>query len=88
MLMPACAMRSTCLLGGNRRIASKGDFGTWHETFMDKAGVYEAVYKNMRTFGLAEVSERVPAACRENTAKGRLELSDGCDDPVCGAEPS
>jgi hypothetical protein len=77
-----------CLLG-NRRIGSSGDFSIWHETFTVKAGQYEAVYNNMREFGLAKASERVPAAAgRQNTTKIRLQLIDGCDEPVYGAEPS
>lgn len=72
----------------NRRIGSNGDFGIWHETFMVKAGQYEAVYNNMPEFGLAKASEWVPAAGKQNTAKGRLQLSDGSDEPVYEEYPS
>ena len=37
----------------NKRVGSNGDFGIWHETFLVKAGQYEAVYNNMPEFGLA-----------------------------------
>ena len=72
----------------NRRIGSNGDFGIWHETFMVKAGQYEAVYNNMPEFGLAKAGEWVPAAGKQNTAKGRLQLSDGSDEPVYEEDPS
>ena len=66
----------------NRRIASNGDVGIWHETYLVKAGQYEAVYNNMPEFGLAKASEWVPATGKQNTAKGRLTLTDGSDEPV------
>jgi hypothetical protein len=72
----------------NRRIGSNGDFGIWHETFMVKAGQYEAVYNNMPEFGLAKAGGWVPAAGKQNTAKGRLQLSDGSDEPVYEEDPS
>ena len=72
----------------NRWIGSNGDFGIGHETFMVKAGQYEAVYNNMPEFGLAKASEWVPAAGKQNTAKGRLQLSDGSDEPVYEEYPS
>ena len=72
----------------NHRIGSNVDFGIWHETFIFKAGRYETVHNNIPEFGLAKANEWVPATCKQNTAKGRLQLSDGCDEPAYGAEPS
>jgi hypothetical protein len=66
----------------NRKIASNGDVGIWHETYLVKAGQYEAVYNNMPEFGLAKAAEWVPATANQNTAKGRLTITDGSDEPV------
>ena len=37
----------------NQKIRDNGSIGIWHETFMVKAGEYEAIYGNMPCFGLA-----------------------------------
>lgn len=66
----------------NKRVGSNGDFGIWHETFLVKAGQYEAVYNNMPEFGLARAGAWVPATGKQNTASGRLSLSGGRDEPV------
>ena len=66
----------------NRKIASNGDVGIWHETYLVKAGQYEAVYNNMPEFGLAKAAGWIPAIGKQNTAKGRLKLTDGSDEPV------
>lgn len=65
----------------NRRIGSNGDIGIWHETYLVPAGQYEAVYNNMPEFGLARAGKWTPASGANNTAKGRLALSDGSDEP-------
>ena len=65
----------------NQKLGSNGDIGIWHETYLVPAGRYEAIYNNMPAFGLAKASRWVPAAGREKTAKGRLQLSDGSDEP-------
>tara|TARA_B110000503_G_scaffold28153_1_gene45043 strand:- start:302 stop:574 length:273 start_codon:yes stop_codon:yes gene_type:complete len=67
----------------NPWIGSNGDFGIWHETFMIQAVQYEGVYNNMPEFGLAKAGERVLVVGKQNTAKGRLQLSDGADEPGC-----
>jgi hypothetical protein len=54
---------------------------------MVKAVQYEAVYNKMPEFAQAKASEWVPATGKQNTAKGRLQLSDGCDEPAYSAEP-
>jgi len=57
----------------NRRIGSNGDIGIWHETYLVRAGEYEAIYNNMPEFGLATASGWVPATGKLDSAKGRLE---------------
>lgn len=66
----------------NRRIADNGTVGIWHETYLVKEGEYEAVYRNMPPYGLAEASAVVPATGRRKTAAGRLGKSEGEDAPV------
>ena len=66
----------------NRRFGSNGEFGIWHETFLVRAGEYEAIYNNMPEFGLAKAGSWVPASGKQNTAKGRLRITDGSDEPV------
>lgn len=65
----------------NRTIGSNGDVGIWHETYLIRAGEYEAIYNNMPEFGLAKAGGWVPARDKKNTAKGRLGQSDGSDSP-------
>ena len=71
----------------SKTIGSNGDFGIWHETYLVKAKEYEAVYNNMPEFGLAKAAGWEPALGRQNTAKGRLGLSDGTDAPPASPEP-
>jgi hypothetical protein len=54
-------------LGGSR-----GDVGIWHETYLVRAGEYEAVYSGMPAFGLGAVSRLVPATAGRATVRGRL----------------
>ena len=56
----------------NQEAGSGGDVGIWHETFLVRAGEYETVYNNMPPFGLGNISERVPASGRRETAGERL----------------
>jgi fumigallin biosynthesis monooxygenase-like protein len=57
----------------NKRTAnSRGDVGIWHETYLVHAGEYEAIYSGMPAHGLAQVSKLVPAAGRNESARGRL----------------
>jgi hypothetical protein len=56
----------------NKSVGSNGDVGIWHETYLVKAGNYEAIYNNMPRVGLGEAGELVPAAGRRETAKGRI----------------
>jgi hypothetical protein len=57
----------------NKSVASNGDVGIWHETYLVPAGQYEAIYNNMPRVGLATIGELVPASGRKDTASGRLE---------------
>ncbi|XOV87049.1 MAG: DUF4188 domain-containing protein [Pseudomonadota bacterium] len=66
----------------NRTIGSNGDVGIWHETYLVKAGQYEAIYNNMPEFGLARAAGWVPASGNKGTAQGRLGQSDGSDNPL------
>src|SRR5262245_60667388 len=45
-----------------RRVGKSGRTGIWHETYLVRAGEYEAVYGNMPAFGLGKASEVVPVA--------------------------
>lgn len=56
----------------NRAVGSSGVVGVFHETYRVRAGHYESVYANMPRFGLAAVSDHVPAAGRRETMRGRL----------------
>ena len=69
----------------NKEIGSNGDIGIWHETFLVRAGEYEAIYNNMPLRGLAKVAGHVDAVGRQLSAAGRIGKSDGQDAPV---EPS
>lgn len=66
----------------NKAVASNGDVGIWHETYLVPAGQYECVYNNMPPFGLQLASDAVPAAGGRKSAKGRLRQTDGADQPL------
>lgn len=66
----------------NRAIASNGDVGIWHETYLVSEGAYECVYNNMPRFGLGMAGEPEPALGPRKSAKGRLKQTDGADQPV------
>jgi hypothetical protein len=65
-------------------VASNGDVGIWHETYLVGAGQYEAIYNNMPRVGLATVGGFVPASGRKDTAPGRL----GKEEPVESEAPA
>jgi hypothetical protein len=56
----------------NRAVASGGDVGIWHETYLVGEGAHESVYNNMPRWGLAQAGAHVPAEGRLKTAKSRL----------------
>jgi hypothetical protein len=55
-----------------KRVGRSDRTGIWHETYLVRAGEYEAVYGNMPLFGLAKATEYVPAVGRRETARRRL----------------
>ena len=57
----------------NRRVVKSGAVGVFHETYLVKAGQYEAIYSDMPRFGLAGAAQHVPAIGRLNTARERLQ---------------
>jgi hypothetical protein len=57
----------------NKRMArSRGDVGIWHETYLVRAGEYEAIYSGMPPIGLGRVGNLVPASGRKESARGRV----------------
>jgi hypothetical protein len=54
-----------------RRVGKDPRSGIWHETFLVRAGEYEAVYGNMPAHGLAKASTVVSIGA-ESSARGRL----------------
>jgi hypothetical protein len=55
-----------------RTAASRGDVGIWHETYLVRAGDYEAIYSGMPRIGLGSVANLIPASGRKESAGGRL----------------
>ena len=66
----------------NRAAADNHDVGIWHETFLVHAGEYESIYRDMPAWGLGNAGTIVDAVGRAHSAKGRLGLSQGDDQPV------
>ena len=57
----------------NRKVGhARGDVGIWHETYLVRAGEYEAVYSGMPEFGLGKAGTLLPAKGHRETARGRL----------------
>jgi Domain of unknown function (DUF4188) len=54
-----------------RRVGKSDRTGIWHETFLVRAGEYEAVYGNMPPHGLGKAGRLVPVG-QSSTARGRL----------------
>ena len=50
----------------------RGDVGIWHETYLVRAGQYEAVYSGMPPYGLGRVGRLVPATGSREAARQRL----------------
>jgi len=59
----------------NKRVATSGDVGIWHETYRVPAGAYESVYVNMPPFGLGRTRQLIEAKGRHADAAGRLGAS-------------
>ena len=56
----------------NRSVASNGDVGIWHETYLVRAGQFEVFYNNMPPFGLARATQAIPVSGRHASAAERL----------------
>ncbi len=57
----------------NRRIKGQRDaVGIWHETYLVRAGEYEAIYSGMPPFGLAKAGRSEPLAPGRMAARERL----------------
>jgi hypothetical protein len=57
----------------NKRMRdSRGDVGIWHETYLIRAGQYEAIYSGMPRWGLGTIGELVPTSGRKESAAGRV----------------
>jgi hypothetical protein len=56
-----------------KRVGKSGRTGIWHETYLVRAGEYEAIYGNMPTRGLGKAGKVVPVA-ESVGARGRLRL--------------
>lgn len=54
-----------------KRVGSDPRSGIWHETFLVRAGEYEAVYGNMPPHGLAKATELIRMQ-QDSTARRRL----------------
>jgi hypothetical protein len=54
-----------------RRVGRTSRTGIWHETYLVKAGQYEAVYGNMPPRGLGKAGRLVPAS-ESSSARARL----------------
>jgi hypothetical protein len=66
----------------NRAIRDNDAVGIWHETYLVRAGEYEAIYGNMPPYGLGNAGERVEARGRQTSALGRLGRGAGEDHPL------
>jgi hypothetical protein len=56
----------------NKAIASNGDVGIWHETYVIEPGKYENIYNNMPPYGLGAVGRIVDAVGGRQAARQRV----------------
>ena len=56
----------------NKAVASNGDVGIWHETYLVRSGCYENVYNNMPPFGLGAAATLKDATGARQSAGGRM----------------
>jgi len=54
-----------------KRVGTSSRTGIWHETYLVRAGEYEAIYGNMPPFGLGKAGRLVPLA-EGKTARQRF----------------
>ena len=57
-----------------RRVGNSGRTGIWHETYLVRAGEYEAIYGNMPPFGLGKAGRLVPLS-ESSSARHRIKAS-------------
>jgi hypothetical protein len=57
-----------------KRVGTSDRSGIWHETYLVRAGEYEAIYGNMPPFGLGKAGRLVPAS-ESSSARSRLRTS-------------
>jgi hypothetical protein len=58
-----------------RRVGQSSRTGIWHETYLVRAGEYEAVYCNLPPFGLGRAGRLVPVQ-DSSTARNRLKAAE------------
>ena len=56
----------------NKAVASNGDVGIWHETYVIEPGRYENIYNNMPPYGLGAVGRIVDAVGGRQAARQRV----------------
>lgn len=54
-----------------KRVGKENRSGIWHETYLVRAGEYEAVYANMQPYGLGRAGRLVPAG-KDSRARLRI----------------
>lgn len=60
----------------NRKVrVASGDVGIWHETYLVRAGEYEAIYGAMPPIGLAAAGRYVPISASREAARDRVSAS-------------
>ncbi|HEY1627702.1 MAG TPA: DUF4188 domain-containing protein [Streptosporangiaceae bacterium] len=59
-----------------KRIGSSDRTGIWHETYLVRAGEYEAIYANMPPFGLGKAAQLVPLH-EASSARSRIKAALG-----------
>jgi hypothetical protein len=64
-----------------RRVGKDGRTGIWHETFLVRAGEYEAIYGNVPTRGLGKAGRLVPVA-ESVSARQRLKAASTSNRPA------
>ena len=57
-----------------RRVGTTGRTGIWHETYLVRAGEYEAIYGNMPPFGLGKAGRLVPLS-ESSRARNRIKTT-------------
>ena len=56
----------------NKAVASNGDVGIWHETYVIEPGKYENIYNNMPPYGLGAVGRVIDAVGARQEARQRI----------------